>query len=91
MRTNKKRALVFCMLFSMVISVFAVNYEGDEVKQGLEGIQPEDSLTLPDNTVRATLTAMWGVDVVFEDWDDTELKSDTVAVSDTETGRSKAP
>ena len=95
MRTIKKKTLsillVFCMLFSMVNSAFAANYEGDAVVQGLEGIQPEDTLTLPDNTVRATLTAMWGVNVIFEDWDETELKSDTVAVSDTETGNSRAP
>lgn len=95
MKTIKKKTLsillVFCMLFSMVNSAFAANYEGDAVVQGLEGIQPEDTLTLPDNTVRATLTAMWGVNVIFEDWDETELKSDTVAVSDTETGNSRAP
>ena len=96
MRTIKKKTLsvllVFCILFSMVNPAFAAtSYEGDAVVQGLEGIQPEDTLTLPDNTVRATLTAMWGVNVIFEDWDETELKSDTVAVSDTETGNSQAP
>ena len=94
MKTLKKLfslLLVLCLLFSITGNAFAASYTGDTVAPGLSGIQPGDELTHPDNTEWATLTAIWGVRVTFVDWDETELKSDTVAVSDTETGNSRAP
>lgn len=79
--------LVFCLMFSMSVSAFAKNYPGDD----LSGIQPQDNLTLPRNTIWATLTASWGVRVRFVDWDETLLKEELVPVTDTTPGSSSAP
>ncbi len=83
--------LVLCMLFSMSSSAFAASYSGSDVYPGLTGIQPGDSLTLPNNTIWATLTANWGVRVIFVDWDESELKTELVPVTDKTPGSSSAP
>lgn len=82
---------ILCLLFCTSITVFAANYTGDDVKPGLSGIQPGDELTYPDNTDWATLTACWGVRVIFADWDESELRSEVVPVTDTTPGRSSSP
>ena len=83
--------LVVCLLVSLGTVVYAESYTGDDVFPGRSGIQPDDTLTLPNNTVWANLTARWGVKVIFVDWDETELKSETVPVSDNSPGESSAP
>lgn len=83
--------VVLCLLFCMSVNAFAANYAGDDVVPGLSGIQPGDSLTLPNNTNWATLTARWGVRVTFIDWDETELKTEVVPVSDTTSGSTTTP
>ncbi len=67
--------LVLSMLFALTINTFAADYSEDEAVPGLSGIQPDDTLTLPENTVWATLTAVWGVRVTFLDWKDNEISS----------------
>ena len=94
MKTHKKLfslLLTLCLLFSMAGNAFAANYTGNDVVPGLSGIQPGDELTHPENTDWATLTASWGVRVSFVDWDETELKSEVVPVTDTTPGSSSAP
>ena len=86
MKTHKKLfslLLVLCLLLSLSITALAASYTGDDVKPGLSGILPGDELTHPDNTDWATLTAGWGVRVTFVDWDESELKSEVVPVTDT--------
>ena len=83
--------LVLCLLFTLSVTVLAASYSGDDVKPGLSGIKPGDSLTLPGNTSWATLTASWGVRVKFIDWDESVLKTQLVPVTDTKTGSSSAP
>ena len=91
----KKRILTILLamyLFaSLTTTAYAESFTGDTIVPGLSGIQREDSLTLPQNTSWATLTACWGVKVIFVDWDETELKSETVPVTDTSPGSSSAP
>lgn len=94
MKTIKKMLpLLFamCMLFALSPAAFAANYEGDVVVPGLDGIQPQDTLTLPDNTSWATLTARWGVRVTFLDWDETELQTEVIPVEENEPGSTAAP
>lgn len=94
MKTLKKLfslLLVLCLLFSITGNAFAASYTGNTVVPGLSGIQPGDELTHPDNTEWATLTASWGVRVSFVDWDEAELKSEVVPVTDTTPGSSSAP
>ena len=70
MKTLKKLfslLLVLCLLFSITGNAFAVSYTGNTVVPGLSGIQPSDKLTLPDDTISASLTAVWGVRVNFYD------------------------
>ena len=81
----KKRFSLFlipaaAMLLAMAFSVtaFAEKYEGESVYQGLSGIQPGDTLVLPEDTTKAWLTARWGVRVIFEDWDEEVLKEELV-------------
>ena len=83
--------LVLCLLFSMTSNAFAANYSGEVVKPGLGGILPKDTITFPDNTAWATLTARWGVRVTFVDEDESVLKSEVVPVSETEPGETTAP
>ena len=83
--------LALCLLLGMSGYALAASYTGSAVVPGLSGIKPEDSLTLPRNTVWATLTASWGVRVNFVDWDETELKTDLVPVTDAIPGSSSAP
>lgn len=94
MKTHKKffsLLLVLCLMFGMSATTFAASYSGDDVVPGLSGIQPGDELTHPANTDWATLTASWGVRVTFLDWDETELKTKLVPVTDSEPGSSSAP
>ncbi len=83
--------LALCLLVSLGITAYAASYSGNAVFPGLSGILPEDSLTLPNNTIWANLTARWGVRVSFVDWDETLLKTELVPVTDTEPGSSSAP
>ena len=66
-KRNLTTLLVLCLFASLGTSAFAASYTGDFVFPGLSRIQPEDSLTLPKNTIWATLTACWGVKVIFVD------------------------
>lgn len=94
MKTHRKLLsllLVLCLLLSLSIPALAASYTGDDVKPGLSGIQPGDELTHSDNTDWATLTASWGVRVTFVDWDESELKSEVVPVTDNTPGSSSAP
>lgn len=93
MRPSQRVLFLFalCLLLSFSMSVFAASYSGDDVTPGLSGIKPEDDLTLPRNTVWATLTASWGVRVTFLDWDERQLKTELVPVTDTTPGSSSAP
>ena len=94
MKTHKKLfslLLVLCLLLSLSITALAASYTGDDVKPGLSGIQPGDELTHPDNTDWATLTASWGVRVSFVDWDESQLKTEVVPVTDNTPGSSSAP
>ena len=93
MKTHKKLfslLLSLCMLSSLSITALAASYSGDDVKPGLS-VQPGDELTHPENTGWANLTASWGVRVIFVDWDESELKSEVVPVTDNTPGRSSAP
>lgn len=83
--------LVLWLLFSMTGNAFAASYAGDNVKPGLSGIQPGDALTHPELTDWATLTASWGVRVSFVDWNESELKSEVIPVTDSRPGSSSAP
>ena len=94
MKTHRKLVLLLvalCLLLGMSGIAFAASYTGDTVVPGLSDIQSDDSLTLPDNTVWATLTASWGVRVSFVDWDQTVLKTELVPVSEETPGSSSAP
>ena len=63
----KRKHLVFLIMTAAVlmtvfsVTAFAKDYKGDEVYQGLSGILPEDTLTLPKDTTDAKLVATWGV------------------------------
>lgn len=83
--------LVLYLLISMNGTAFAASYTGDTVRPGLSDIQPGDTLTHPELTGWATLTANWGVRVTFVDWNNTELKSEIVPVTDTASGSSFTP
>ena len=63
------------LLLSFSAAAFAVTYSGNNVRHGLSPIQAKDTLTLPNNTRWATLTATWGVRVKFLDWRDSEIKN----------------
>ena len=83
--------LALCLMLSLGVCAYAASYSGDDVTPGLSGIRPEDELTLPRNTIWATLTANWGVWVRFIDWDLSLIKEQLVPVSDTAPGSSSAP
>jgi len=70
--------LLACSCSSMV---FAESYTADELEQGMI-VNPGDEIMLPDNTTNANLTAIWGVRVIFQDWDKTELKNELLQVTD---------
>ena len=61
------------LLLSFSAAAFAVTYSENNVRPGLPDIQPSDTLTLPNNTIWASLTAKWGVRVIFLDWDDKKI------------------
>lgn len=67
--------LTIAVAFSVGSTAFAADYTSEETVPGLSGIQPGDTLSLPDNAVEASLTAKWGVRVTFLDSDGTVLKS----------------
>ncbi len=94
MKINKSLFSLFLalwLIFGMSFTAFATSYAETDVKPGLSGIQPSDSLTLPNNADAATLTATWGVRVTFVDWDERELKTEIVSVTDTTPGSTMSP
>ena len=95
MKQNHQKWIGFLLTVALVLSLsasaLAASYSGDIVKPGLGGILPNDTITFPDNTAWATLTARWGVRVTFLDWDETVLQTEVIPVSDTEPGSTSAP
>ena len=71
--------LVIVMMVSGVNSAFAASYTPvDPDDQGQGGIVGGDTLTFSEDTVRANLTANWGVRVIFQDgdeWNNAELQN----------------
>lgn len=73
--------MLLCALLPALLTgapAFAEDYPEGSVYQGLSGILPEDSLTLPADTEWATLTASWGLQVTFYDWDLAVLQTELI-------------
>lgn len=79
---------VIMVALCLTTSVFAVEHTGVD---GMEGIQPDDTIILPDNTDEATLTAQWGVRVIFKNFDDAEIKNEVVPVTEAAPGTVSLP
>ena len=74
---------------------FAADYQlkGAE-KNGKTGIIGGDELTFPEDTVRVSLNARWGVKVIFQDSDEygnTIFKEVTLPVTDSKNATTKSP
>ncbi|WP_192960800.1 sortase B protein-sorting domain-containing protein [Ruthenibacterium lactatiformans] len=87
--------LVMVMLLGIMTTAFAADYTPvDPDDQGKTGIVGGDTLTFTEDTVWANLTARWGVRVIFQDgdeWNNTELKSELIPVTDSAAGNTTAP
>ena len=92
MKHRKWLALLLAILMCLQITptAFAASYDSTETQNGLI-VQPNDELTFSDDTVAASLTARWGVRVIFEDYDHTEFTNVVVPVGDNASGSSVAP
>ena len=92
MKHRKWLALLLAILMCLQITptVFATSYGSTETQNGLI-VQPNDELTFSDDTIAANLTARWGVRVIFEDYDHTEITNTVVPVGDNAPGSSVAP
>lgn len=91
----KMRKLCTVVLSIVLIFAFATNASAASYNSGDVGgnvvIQPEDTITYTDKTISTKFTALWGVRVIFEDYDHTEIKSVVVPVGDNAPGTSSAP
>lgn len=82
--------LSIVLIFAFATNASAASYNSGDVS-GNVVIQPEDTITYTDKTISTKFTALWGVHVIFEDYDHTEIKNAVVPVGDNAPGTSSAP
>lgn len=90
-RRFQKGTLLLALALAMLLPMGAAAHAADGTATQGQSVLPGEEITLPDDTASASLTATWGVRVVFQDHDGTELANDLVAVSDDAPGTSFAP
>ena len=87
--------LAVVLLFGMMTTAFAASYTPvDPDDQGKTGIVGGDTLTFSEDTVWASLTARWGVRVIFRDadeWSNAELQNQLLPVTDGGSASTTAP
>lgn len=82
--------LSIVLIFAFAVNVSAASHNSGDVSDNVV-IQPEDTITFTDKTISAKFTALWGVRVIFEDYNHTEIKNVVVPVGDNAPGTSSAP